>query len=74
MVIGKAGLSEMVPGLKRAEAILGRPINPTVYSIEEFGRKARGHDHFLSTVLGGARQFVKGNERELEEIISKRRK
>ena len=72
MVIGKAGLSEMVPGLKRAEAILGRPINPTVYSIEEFGRKARAHDHLLSTVLGGAKQFVKGSERELEEIIGER--
>jgi hypothetical protein len=40
--------------------------------IEEFGRKARAHDHFLSTVLGGAKQFVKGNERELEEIIGER--
>jgi hypothetical protein len=40
--------------------------------IEEFGRKARAHDHFLSTVLGGAKRFVKGNERELEEIIGER--
>jgi predicted nucleotidyltransferase len=74
MIIGAVGLSEIVPALKRVEAILGRPVNPTVYSTEEFGRKARVHDHFLSTVLGGAKQFVKGNERELEEIISKRRK
>jgi hypothetical protein len=40
--------------------------------IEEFGRKARAHDHLLSTVLGGAKQFVKGSERELEEIIGER--
>ena len=72
MVVGKAGLSEMVPALKRAEAILGRPINPTVYSIEEFRRKARAQDHFLTAVLGGAKQFVKGNERELEQIIGER--
>ena len=72
MVIGTVSLSEMVPALRRAEAILGRSVNPTVYSLEEFGRKARAHDHFLSTVLGGAKQFVKGNERELEEIIGER--
>jgi predicted nucleotidyltransferase len=72
MVIGEAGLSEMVPALKRAEANLGRPINPTIYSMEEFGRKARAHDHFLSTVLDGTKQFVKGSERELEQIIGER--
>jgi predicted nucleotidyltransferase len=72
MVIGTVSLSEMVPALRRAEAILGRSVNPTVYSLEEFGRKARAHDHFLSTVLGGAKQIVKGNERELEEIIGER--
>jgi len=72
MVIGEAGLSEMVPALKRAEAILGRPINPTIYSMEEFRRKARAQDHFLSTVLGGTRQFMKGNDRELEQIIGER--
>ena len=71
MVIGMVGLSEMVPTLKRAEVILGRPINPTVYSIEEFRRKALAHDHFLSTVLSGAKQFVKGSEHELEAITGK---
>src|ERR1035437_1449682 len=41
MVIGTVGLSEMVPALKSAEAILGRPINPTVYSLEEFRSEER---------------------------------
>jgi predicted nucleotidyltransferase len=68
MIVGAAGLSEMVPVLKSAEALLGRPICPTVYSTEEFGRKARAKDHFLSTVLDGAKQFVKGSEHELEKI------
>jgi predicted nucleotidyltransferase len=72
MIIGTVGLSEIVPALRRAEAILGRPVNPTVYSIEEFGRKARVHDHFLGTVLSGAKQFVKGSEHELETITVKR--
>ena len=71
MVIGTVGLSEIVPAVRRAEAILGRPVNPTVYSIEEFGRKIRAHDHFLGNVISGAKQFVKGNEHELETITGK---
>jgi predicted nucleotidyltransferase len=68
MLIGTAGLSEIVPSVRRAEALLGRPVNPTVYSTEEFGRKNRAHDHFLTTVLSGGKQFVKGSEHELEAI------
>jgi predicted nucleotidyltransferase len=72
MVIGSVGLSNMVPPLRRAEAILGRSVNPSVYSVEEFGRKARAQDHFLGTVLSGAKQFVKGSANELEAITGKR--
>ena len=68
MIIGAAGLSEMIPALKRTEAILGRPISPTIYSTEEFGRKTRARDHFLSTVLSSATQFVKGSDNELEQL------
>ena len=68
---GSVGLAELVPALRSAEQILGRPVNPTVFSTEEFGRKARRHDHFLSTVLRGAKQFVKGSKRELEAITGK---
>jgi predicted nucleotidyltransferase len=71
LVVGSVGLAELVPALRSAEQILGRPVNPTVFSIEEFGRKARRHDHFLSTVLTGAKQFVKGSKRELEAITGK---
>ena len=71
MLIGTVGLSEIVPALRRAEVILGRPVNPTVYSIEEFERKARVHDHFLGRVLSGSKQFVKGSEHELEAITGK---
>ena len=68
MIMGAAGLSEMIPALKRTEAILGRPISPTIYSTEEFGRKTRARDHFLSTVLSSATQFVKGSDNELEQL------
>jgi predicted nucleotidyltransferase len=71
MVVGEIGMSELVPPLRRVERTLGRPVNPTVFSTEEFSRKAQNHDHFLSAVLKEAKQFVKGSEHELEAITGK---
>lgn len=71
MVVGKAGLSDLIPAIRNSERILGRPVNPSVYSLEEFQERARSGDHFLTTVLKGAKQFVKGGEDELERITGK---
>lgn len=71
LVVGPIGVADLVPGLRTVEQILGRPVNSTVFSVEEFGRKARSHDHFLSAVLKGPKQFVKGSEHELEAITGK---
>lgn len=71
LVVGRVGVADLVPALRTAGQTLGRPVNPTVFSAEEFSRKTRGHDHFLSAVLKGSRQFVKGSEHELETITGK---
>jgi predicted nucleotidyltransferase len=71
MVIGQVGLSELTPGLRKAERALGRDLNATTYSVEEFRGQVEKNDHFLSTVLQRPKQFVKGTERELDAIINK---
>ena len=71
MVVGTAGLSDLIPPLRNSERILGRPVNPSVYSSEEFQERARSRNHFLTTVLKGAKQFVKGDKDELERIAGK---
>ena len=68
MIVGDVGLSDLVPSLRRAERRFGRPVNPTVYSFSEFKTKARNHDHFLTTVLRGTKQFLKGNDGELAAV------
>jgi uncharacterized protein len=68
LIVGDVSLSDLVPSLRRAERQLGRPVNPTIYSSAEFKAKARNHDHFLTTVLRGAKQFVKGNDGELATV------
>jgi predicted nucleotidyltransferase len=68
MVIGSLGLADLAPALRKAEARLEREINVTHYSVKEFRNKVARKDHFLSTVIRGPKEFVKGSQRDLDEI------
>ena len=74
MVIGSVGLAELTPALRKAETRLGREVNATSYSTREFRNKVAATDHFLSEVLSGPKQFVKGDQRDLDDIIGKPRR
>ena len=71
MVIGSVGLADLAPSLGRAEKRLGREVNVTSYSVEEFRKKVTEGDHFLRTVLKGSIQFVKGEQRDLDAVVGK---
>jgi predicted nucleotidyltransferase len=65
MIIGKVGLADLTPALRRAEKHLSRVVNPTLYSREEFATKLRARDHFLTSVLDGGKLFILGDPHEL---------
>ena len=71
MVIGIIDLGELTPALRKAERALGRELNATVYSVDEFRDRVKKNDHFLTAVLKRPKQFVKGSERELDAITGK---
>jgi uncharacterized protein len=71
MVVGKTGLADLSSSLRKAEQRLGREVNATVYSPEEFRAKVKSHDHFLTTVLKGHKHFVRGGQSDLDEIVGK---
>lgn len=71
MVIGKVGLGELAPSLRKAETLLGREVNVTNYSVDEFRKKVAQGDHFLTTILKGSLQFVKGEQRDLDAVADK---
>jgi len=73
LLVGTVGLADLVPALRNAERTLGRAINASVLSAEEFASRVREGQHFLNAVLQGPKQFVKGNEDELGAIIGQRR-
>jgi len=65
MIIGKVGLADLAPALRRAEKCLSRAVNPSLYSREEFAKKLCVRDHFLTAVLNGAKLFILGDSHEL---------
>lgn len=71
MIIGKVGLAALAPTLAKVEKRLGREVNVTNYSQDEFRRKISEGDHFLTTVLKGNVQFVKGEKRDLDAAAGK---
>jgi len=74
LVIGAVGLAELAPALRKVEARLGREVNVTSYSTDEFGEKVAATDHFVSEVLRGPKEFLKGSQRDLDEAIGQPRR
>ncbi|HJX84525.1 MAG TPA: nucleotidyltransferase domain-containing protein, partial [Candidatus Angelobacter sp.] len=68
MIVGKVKLDEVLSRLSDMEAALGRPVNPTVYSADEFKGKLQAGNHFLNAVLHGKKVFLVGNEDELRKM------
>jgi predicted nucleotidyltransferase len=68
MVVGKATLDEVLSRFSTVEKSIGRPINPTVYSVAEFKSKLASGNHFLTAVLKGQKVFLLGDEDELRKV------
>ena len=65
MVVGKVAPAELALPLRRARELLGRDINPTVYTPAEFDKKRNSKDTFLSQVLAKPRLLVIESQNDL---------
>jgi uncharacterized protein len=72
MIIGSIELDDVLPRLSNAETALGRTVNPTVYSVQEFKKKLDDGNHFLNAVVNGDKVFLIGNEDELRKMAGVR--
>jgi predicted nucleotidyltransferase len=68
MIVGQVQLEEVFACFAEVESVLGRPVNPTVYSTKEFKRKLFLGNHFLNAVLKGKKVFIIGTENELRKV------
>jgi predicted nucleotidyltransferase/DNA-binding HxlR family transcriptional regulator len=68
MVIGQLGLRDLSQLLSGIEEKIGREVNPHVLREEEFRKRIRVKEHFVSRVMETPKIFIVGSHRELEAM------
>lgn len=71
LVVGDISFGEVVDLLLPAEKVLGRELNPVVYSTAEFKKRVSENHHFISNILSGGKIFIVGDENELQALVGK---
>ncbi len=66
MLIGRISLRQVGKLLSGVATKLGREINPHVLSPEEYLKRRKAREHFITTVLSEPRLFVIGTEDDLK--------
>lgn len=72
MVLGKLSFRDLVLSLTQAQSVLGREVNPTVMTREEFAKMLAANDPFAQSVMKGPKLWVKGGDDELGELVEDR--
>jgi predicted nucleotidyltransferase/DNA-binding HxlR family transcriptional regulator len=68
MVIGQLGLRDLSGLLSGIEEKIGREVNPHVSHEDEFRKRIRTKEHFVSSVMESPKIFVIGSQDELETM------
>lgn len=68
MIIGNVTLDEVLAQMALVENAIGRPINPTIYSLNEFKTRIHDGNHFLNSVLHGKKVLLIGDSDELGKM------
>lgn len=71
MVIGTLpSNAQLLEALLPAQAQLGRVVNPTLYTPDEFAQRVRDGKSFIMRVLEQPKIFVKGSEHDISRLAS----
>lgn len=65
LIIGRVKFSEVVESVYGAQEILGREVNPKIYSRKEWKRLRSISDAFIKEVMSKPKLFIFGTENEL---------
>jgi predicted nucleotidyltransferase len=68
MVIGDVSFGDVVSALQPAQKTIGREVNPSVYSKQEYRAKLQAKHHFLTSVIDTPKVFIVGGEHELKRL------
>jgi uncharacterized protein len=62
MIVGLTTLDQVLDALSPVEKLLLRPVNPTIYTPEDFEQKLRAGNHFLRSLQNSKKVFLIGGE------------
>ncbi len=68
LVIGSLPFRELVSILKPVEENMQRPVNPTLYSIDEFRTKLCEKNNFIRNVMESEKLFIVGTKDDLARL------
>ena len=68
IIVGNTTLRDIIIVFSPLQEAIGREINPTVYSVEEFSSKAIQGHHFVNSILQEPKWFLIGDQNELEKL------
>jgi DNA-binding transcriptional ArsR family regulator len=71
MLIGRVGLAEVSSPLRKVEQRLNRPVNPTIYTSDQFAGKVKANQQFISGVMRSKKIFLLGNIREFDRTFGR---
>jgi len=72
MVIGTVSLDEVLDAVGPVEKQLRRPVNPTIYSLEDLKARFRSGNHFLQSLKESKKVFLIGDEDEFRKVSTTR--
>jgi DNA-binding transcriptional ArsR family regulator len=67
-VIGDVGLRKITELLSGVSEKIGREINPHIMTPEEFQKRVKTGDHFITRIVSSQRLFIIGAEHDLETM------
>ena len=68
MVIGDIGLRKVSDLLAGIDDRVGREVNPFILTPDEFAKRMREKEHFVSSVMGAEKIFIVGSSDDLETM------
>ena len=72
MVIGAVSLDEVLDAVGPVEKQLRRPVNPTIYSLEDMRARLHEGNHFLQSLKRSKKVFLIGDEDEFRKVSTTR--
>jgi len=71
MIVGKANLADLAVVIRPLEEELGRSVNVSVYTTQEFRKRRNERNHFLSSVLKTELLFIVGRPDDLARFADR---